>query len=163
MEPGVRLLEIKGDRRRASHPTAVRGCVGAVQGGQGHASGVTPWPALPLLSGLCRAVVVHGVEKKNSRADMRGPAAAAASGGRETRGRGRRAADTWGPAAAAASEGREHAGVAGPQAGPRALGLAGPSCLGFRGLLLFSFLFYFSFLFHCLNSNLVKNSNLKLR
>jgi len=90
------------------------------KGGQGHAPGVTPWPALPLLLGLYRAVVVHGVEKKNSKADMRGPAAAAASGGRETRGRGRRAADTRGPAAAAASEGGERAGVAGPQAGPRA-------------------------------------------
>jgi len=39
-----------------------------------------------------------------------------------TRGHGRRAADTRGPAAAAASEGGERAGVAGPQAGSRALG-----------------------------------------
>ena len=125
------------------------------KGGQGHGSGVTPWPTLPLLSGLYRAVVVRGVEKRNSRADLRGPAAVAASGGRETHGRGRRAADTRGPAAAAASEGGERAGIARPQAGPRALGLAGPSCLGFRGLLLFSFLFYFSFHLHCLNLNLV--------
>ena len=83
--------------------------------------------------------------------------AAAASGGRETRGHGRRAADTRGPAAAAASEGGERAGVAGPQAGPRALGvavamvLAGLASLGraagCEAHFFFSF-FYFSFLFH---------------
>ena len=118
---------------------------------------MTPCPALPLLSGLYRAVVVHGVEKKNSRADMRGPAATAASGGMETRGCGRRAADTRGPAAA--SEGGERTGVIGSLgrlAGPRARAKAGWAELpGFRGLLLFSFLFYFSFHLHCLNSNLV--------
>jgi len=94
-------------------------------------------------------VVMHGVEKKNSRADLRGPAAAAASGGRETCGRGRRAADTRGPAAAAASEGGERAGVSGSLgrlAGPRAR--AGAGWAELPGLsrpspLLFSFLFFF--------------------
>ena len=134
------------------------------KGGQGHGPGVTPWHALPLLSRLCRAVVVRGVEKRNSRADLRGPAAAAVSGGRETRGRGRRAADTRGPAAAAASEGGERAGVAGPQARPRALGgaaamvLAGLASLGqaagCEAHFFFSF-FYFQFSSLCLNSNLV--------
>jgi len=122
----------------------------APRGGQGHGPGVTPWPALPLLLGLYRAVVVHGVEKKNSKADMRGPAAAAASGGRETRGHGRRAADTRGPAAAAASEGGERAGVSGSLgrlAGPRAR--AGAGWAELPGLsrpspLLFSFLFFIS-------------------
>ena len=52
------------------------------KGGQGHGSGVTPWPTLPLLLGLCHAVVVRGVEKRNSRADLRGPLAATAAKGR---------------------------------------------------------------------------------
>jgi hypothetical protein len=60
--------------------------MGVAQGGQGHALGVTPWPTLPLLSGLCHAVVMRGVEKRNSRADMRGPAAVTASKGGETHG-----------------------------------------------------------------------------
>ena len=41
--------------------------------------GMTPGPPLPPLSALGRAAVERGVEKKNRRADMRGPAAAAAS------------------------------------------------------------------------------------
>ena len=109
---------------------------------------MTPWPTLPLLSGLYRAVVVRGVEKRNSRADLWGPAAAAASKGGETRGRGRRAANTRGPAAAATSGGRRRAGVAGPQDGPRVRwGWMGRAA-GLRGLLLpffFSLLFFISF------------------
>ena len=70
----------------------------APRGRQVHAPGMTPGPPLPPLSALGRAVVERGVEKKHSRADLRGPAAAAAS------------------------EGGERVGVARPQAGPRALG-----------------------------------------
>jgi len=97
MEPGVRRLEIEEDRRRASHPTAVRGCVGAAPRGQGHASGVTP---LARPCHRCRGSVGegnrrersgHGVEKMNRRADMRARVAAAASEGGEARGRERRA------------------------------------------------------------------------
>ena len=40
---------------------------------------MTPGPPLPPLSALGHATVERGVEKKNRRADMRGPAAAAAS------------------------------------------------------------------------------------
>jgi hypothetical protein len=55
MEPDARRLEIEEDRRRASHPTAVCGCVGAAPWGQGHAPGMTPGPPLPPLSGDGRA------------------------------------------------------------------------------------------------------------
>jgi len=72
----------------------------------------------------------------------------AASGGREMRGRGRRAADTRGPAAAAASEGGERAGVAGPQAGPRArwgwLGRAARAFEAFSSSLFFSIFHFIS-------------------
>ena len=51
----------------------------APRGRQDHAPGMTPGPPLPPLSALGRAAVERGVEKKNRRADMRGPAAAAAS------------------------------------------------------------------------------------
>ena len=167
MEPGVRWLEIEGDRRHASHPTAVRGCVGAAQGG-----GARPCPERDPLARPAIAVGVLsegrisvGVEKKHSRADMRGPAGSGCKRRGETRGRGRRAADTRGPAAAAVSEGGEHAGVAGLQAGPRArwgwrsrwcwLGwLAWAERLAARPTSSFPFsIFHFSFI--SLNSNLV--------
>jgi len=79
--------------------------VSAAQGRQGHASGVTPWSALPSLSGWLGV----GVEKTTlwtGVADMRGQVAATTSKGGEARGRGRCVADAWGPAAVTASEQR---------------------------------------------------------
>jgi len=68
----------------------------APRGRQVHAPGMTPGPPLPPLSALGRVAGERGVEKKNRRADGRGPLAAAASEGRGTHGRGRCAADTRG-------------------------------------------------------------------
>ena len=61
------------------HPTATSGCVGAAPRRQGHAPGVTPWPAPASAVGARseRGIGVssqgRGVEKMNRRADMLGP------------------------------------------------------------------------------------------
>ena len=145
---GWRLRGIRG-----MHPIR-RPCVVAwarCKGGQGHAPGVTPWPALPLLSGSYwrgelawawrRSTIGLGSGCKRRQGDARAWAScgchAGSSGSGSERRRGARER-CWAASWAA-----------------HALGLAGPSCQGFRGLLLFSFLFYFSFHLHCLNLNLV--------
>jgi len=144
---------------------------------------MTPGPPLPPLSALGRAAVERGVEKKNRRADMRGPAAAAAS---ET---GKRAGvgDVWltrgakwqrqlAKAAGRAGVGdalghelgccaRVGAGLLLRARGPAerrceglgwSVGLVGAGRAGRACEAYFFFSFFcFSFLFHCLNSNLV--------
>jgi hypothetical protein len=76
----------------------------AQEGEQGHAPGVIPSPPLPTLSAPGRTVVEHGMEKKNSSADVRGPVDSGCKRNGETRRHGHRAADAWGQAAAAAGE-----------------------------------------------------------
>jgi len=78
---------------------AMRGCVGAAQGGARPCPRRDPLACPAIAIGvLSEGRISMGVEKKHSRADMRGSAAAAAS------------------------EGGERAGVVGPQVGPCALG-----------------------------------------
>jgi len=80
------------------------------QGRQGHAPGMTPWSALPPLSGLGRAGGSAWAWRR--RCCGRGWLTCGAKSQRqqgesgEVRGRGRRAADAWGPAAVTASERR---------------------------------------------------------
>ena len=156
MELGDRRTGIKGNRDACLHPTATRGCVGAApRGRQDHAPGMTPWPALPPLSAFCRrrdsawawrrciVALTGGVRWQRLRAKL---ISAGASSARLTRGA--KVAATAGGADGCAGV----SGLLGRLAGPRArTGLAGLRCL----LLPFFFSFYFSFPFHCLNSNLV--------
>ena len=90
-------MGIKGDRRHVLHPTAASGCVGAAPWGQGHAPGVTPWPAPASAVGARseKGIGVSGQGRKTTlwtrAADAWGPAAVTASEGGEARGRERRA------------------------------------------------------------------------
>ena len=137
--------------RRARHPMVARGCVGAAPRRQGHAPGVTPWPAPASAVGarLERGIGVsgrgRGVEKMNRRADMRGPCG---SGSRRAEGAWACWAGSW--AARACWEDGKEVG--------RPVGLAGwrgPSRPSLRGLLLPFFFFCFIFPLLYLNSILI--------
>ena len=125
----------------------------------GPCPGHDPWPTLPSLSASDRLVIEREhKEDEQGKADRWGPLAATVAK-RKGRASEQRSANVRGPVAATASEGGEARGVSGVRGcagGPRSWAIAHGlgRAAGWEAFFSFSF-FCFSFLFHCLNSNLV--------